>query len=1253
MDAGPSVCFVSRTPWHDEPGDWESAADGARAAGAQVVLGDWRSEVEHRLAAQAWLLEHGFTHSLIPDGDEIIEPALLHTLLTLAEHQLADRVYVEWDTYWKSPEYVIRPREGFRPCMMVDLRAVKPVGGRNFEGGRPLVLSAEHGIVHHLSYAGPDARIRRKIATWGHRDEVQRGWYENIWLAWDSDKLLRNLHPTHPPAYGFAERIPVPAILEPAMARFLELAGDEGGGRRPTWDGPTTGEAESAPHLKPNWPAVSVVIPVYGGREDLRTCLESLDRCRDLLHDVMVVDNGSPDGACEEAERSDFVRVIGNEQNEGFARACNQGIEGTDGEIVLFLNSDTVVPRAGLIRLVEALTASGAVAAAGPLTNYAGHGQQIVPTYTSLETLDLFAEDFAAREAEDVDTDMLVGFCLAVKRAALREVGPLDERFGLGMFEDNDLCYRLRRAGYRLVIAARSFVHHTGSRTLARMHLDARALLARNERLYREKWREDLESGYASHLSGLAPPAPDNPALGVPIRFAPELHPDVRRRRARERARRPGISLCMIVRNEERVLGACLESARPFFIEVIVVDTGSTDRTVEIAEAAGAKVYHFPWCDSFAAARNESMRYANGRWIFWMDADDTLPFASGEALVEAALSAAHGVAGFVVPVQFVEDGTAASGTRVDHVKLFRNVPGLAFEGRIHEQILPSLRKLCPGGAVVRCNAVVLHSGYDTSPEGQAKKRERDYRLLKLDLVERPDHPFVLFNFGMTDHYCEHHEEAVAWFERSLAVSQPDESHLRKAYALKAMSQRALGRTDEALATLEQGLEAVGADPELRFQAAHLLTAEGRLEEAREHYLKCLESDAADHFSSIDVAIVGYKAWHNLAGVCRSLGRYAEAREWWLKAVEAQPQFLPSVVELFHAAVEALDMTTARAMLQRVYSLEGAGELWASLGARLAEAVAPEGAQDASGEQYLRTLVATMGDAAGPRLVLARWLLQGGREGEAIPLLLALAEAGVAEAAFLLGVASTRANDLRTALQWMERALELNPGHEQTAEQVRSLRRALAEPQLDDRSTPWEEALGQVAEDFGLDAAELARFADEDAIGGYGAVENPSWPGGSVWEVEGKLLYAVVRALKPQTLVEVGSLVGCSASHLAAACARNGSGVVYAVDPAADLSRVPPAYMEHIRPVREDVFDWEPPEELDFLFEDGAHTPGFTLGVLERLAPRMKHDGALMCHDFHRQDERRCVAPEFEQVLGEAARSVLIEPSNCGLGYARV
>jgi GT2 family glycosyltransferase/tetratricopeptide (TPR) repeat protein len=1232
--AHPTFAFVSKVPWHGIPGDWQKAADVATEAGAEVILGEWHSEEEHRRAAQVQLLERGFTHALIPDGDEVIEPRLLQSLVHIAEAGLAERVYVEWDTYWKTPEYVIRPRERFTPLMLIDLRATHCVEKRHYEGGRGLFLSEEHGIVHHLSYVGPDERIQRKITTWGHADEVTDRWYENVWLAWDSNKLLGNLHPTSAPAYGFAERISVPSLLLPAMEQYRELSGL-------TTDLDLEAIDVPSPGLQ-----VSVVIPLHGGEVDIAACLQSLANCRDLIHETIVVDNASPDNAAEIAKTFDGVIVLHSESNCGFSAACNRGWNTATGDVILFLNSDTVVPRAGLIRLIESLTASGSIAAAGPYTNRSGHLQQIDPTYTSIANLEGFAEDFALRPAEDVDCDMLVGFCLAIRRTVLQELGGFDERFGLGMFEDNDICYRIRRSGYRLVIAGRSFVHHEGSKTMGRMRLDASRQLERNLALYREKWTEDLESGFASNLSGLT---------GEPIVFEPAKHPDVRRRKMAEKAKRAGISLCMIVKNEERVLADALRSAEPFFAEIIVVDTGSTDRTREIAVAAGASVFDFPWTDSFSEARNESLKHASGRWIFWMDADDTLPWESGEALVDSVLTAARDVAAFVVPVQFVEDtdpsGKRIFGTRVDHVKLFRNIPGLEFEGRIHEQILPSLRAH-GGHQIARCSAVVLHSGYDTSVAGQKKKRERDFHLLKLELRERGHHPFVLFNIGMTYHYIGEHVRAVRWLKRCLRYSPQTESHVRKAYVLLAVSLRELDRPDECIETLKLGLTAVGADPELSFQMGLTLAASGNWSDARTHYEAVLSSDTSDHFSSCDTGILSYKTFHNLAVACLAEGAYNDAKGWWEKAVESAPGFSPSAIDLFHAAVEHGDIATARHQLAYVALHHGQSVLWAELGATLAESVSgPDNATE-----FLRS-AAMNSPHYGPHLVLARRLLTDGHIGEAVPILRQLERSNVAEAAYLLGIHSLNDGQSLQALDWMRRSLELNPGHSGTLQQIAQLEAALGIQRSEVPQMTMTAAVAQIADDLGLDADELTAFCEEDTLGGYSpgpmAPGQGRWPGGSVWSVEGKILYAVARTVKPKTLVEIGSAVGCSTSHLALACRRNGMGTVYAIDPSLDFSHVDPELQKHIVPIRQDAMTWTPPGTIDMVFEDGPHTPGFTQAILERLRPWLADGAVVLAHDACHALHGSHIREELRLTVPEGHGFVLIEPSDCGLGYGKV
>lgn len=378
----------------------------------------------------------------------------------------------------------------------------------------------------------------------------------------------------------------------------------------------------------------------------------------------------------------------------------------------------------------------------------------------------------------------------------------------------------------------------------------------------------------------------------------------------------PTVSLCMIVKNEERVLGDCLASVRPWFDEVVVVDTGSTDRTVEIAREHGAKVFHFPWCDDFSAARNVSLSHATGDWVVWMDADDTLPEDCGRKLRETVLTAETGTTAFLMQVHIPPAPGELGFTVVDHVKIFRNLPALRFEGRIHEQILEAISRV--GGRVERTDLYVVHSGYDHSPEGQKKKRERDLTILEKEVAERPDHPFVWFNIGMTAFHMEDYEKAVPALERCLELAKPRESIVRKVYAMLAGC--GMGRRDLAAARdwMEKGLALFPRDPELLFRAGILYRDLGDLAAAERAYVTLLTEREVGHLDSLDVTMVGFKAHHNLALIYRDRGRLAEAEQAWRAALAHQPDFVPSWLglgELYLAQGRAVDADTVAGHLE--------------------------------------------------------------------------------------------------------------------------------------------------------------------------------------------------------------------------------------------------------------------------------------------------------------------------------------------------
>lgn len=160
----------------------------------------------------------------------------------------------------------------------------------------------------------------------------------------------------------------------------------------------------------------------------------------------------------------------------------------------------------------------------------------------------------------------------------------------------------------------------------------------------------------------------------------------------------------------------------------------------------------------------------------------------------------------------------------------------------------------------------------------------------MDLKDRPDHPFVLFNLGMTHADAGDHEKAVEALRRSLEVSQPTESHLRKVYALLVGSLAQLGRHEEVWTACQEGRRHYPDDAELLFREGVLHQHFGRLPEAEQAYLKVLGNHGPRHFASVDRGIRGFKARHNLALVYEAMNDLPEAEAQWRQVVAKEPTY---------------------------------------------------------------------------------------------------------------------------------------------------------------------------------------------------------------------------------------------------------------------------------------------------------------------------------------------------------------------------
>ena len=197
------------------------------------------------------------------------------------------------------------------------------------------------------------------------------------------------------------------------------------------------------------------------------------------------------------------------------------------------------------------------------------------------------------------------------------------------------------------------------------------------------------------------------------------------------------LSQCMIVKNEEKNIEKALSWAKPIAFEQIVVDTGSTDRTVEIAERMGAKVYHFEWINDFSAAKNYAIEQAKGDWIAFLDADEYFSEVDARKLMEL-LNMIRGDASYnrmrtaiICPwVQIDDNGRPF--LVLTQQRIFRNVPEIRYEGSIHESLtVPEQNFNAP-------ELSIMHTGYSATSYADTGKAERNIELIKVELEKDPE-----------------------------------------------------------------------------------------------------------------------------------------------------------------------------------------------------------------------------------------------------------------------------------------------------------------------------------------------------------------------------------------------------------------------------------------------------------------------------------------------------------------------------------
>jgi glycosyltransferase involved in cell wall biosynthesis len=351
------------------------------------------------------------------------------------------------------------------------------------------------------------------------------------------------------------------------------------------------------------------------------------------------------------------------------------------------------------------------------------------------------------------------------------------------------------------------------------------------------------------------------------------------------------LALVMIVRNEARCLERCLASARPWVDEMVVLDTGSTDTTREIAAGCGARVARTTWRDDFAAARNEALALTAARWRLIMDGDEWI-VSGGESLT-ALRGEPAGFLGLVTVASEVD--VAGGGVQQAPSRLPRVLPaGTRYEGRIHEQ---------PAGDLPRRPLALElgHDGYRASQ--QQAKQGRNERLLRMALADHPGDAYLHYQLGKDlevrarfDAAAPHYD--AAYRAGALQAAWRHDLVLRWLYTLKK-----LGRYADALAVVQDELPRWGGSPDFHFTLGDLLLDQALADPARAaELLPLIESSwlravAIGERPDLPDSVRGrgsFLAAHNLAAFHDSLGQTAQARLWreraaaWRAAAAAGP-----------------------------------------------------------------------------------------------------------------------------------------------------------------------------------------------------------------------------------------------------------------------------------------------------------------------------------------------------------------------------
>lgn len=346
-----------------------------------------------------------------------------------------------------------------------------------------------------------------------------------------------------------------------------------------------------------------------------------------------------------------------------------------------------------------------------------------------------------------------------------------------------------------------------------------------------------------------------------------------------------GISAILITRDEAENLPRCLKSLHGVVDEIVVIDTGSTDSTIEIAKEFGAEVRTFDWVQDFSAARNASIELATQPWLFWIDADEELAVESVSMIREAVMRPQFG--GFQILIQnLLSVETEQNYYTHAPIRLFRNLPEIRFTGKIHEQIVGGINATGLRTAMLE-GVTIKHYGYQPEVIESRKKIGRTLELLTQEIEREPHFSFHWFNLANTFLVAKQFSEAELAAKKAIELLEPEASYKAACWDVLSSALIQQDQFDEALVALQEAKQNGHWNPVLQYQEAEALRRLSRTEEAGKSNDVLLKMSWPSGLTG-DFSVMSYKRWLQAARIALTQHRFDDALRYCGEATVAVP-----------------------------------------------------------------------------------------------------------------------------------------------------------------------------------------------------------------------------------------------------------------------------------------------------------------------------------------------------------------------------